>query len=534
MCLILSSCSGNNFDQPLESKNINEVNDVFAFATEKPKLPIVNKVKKSIIMGYWALDSNIDPAADTHLPNLEEVGSNENLNIILLLDRKDKNTRTYFIDKKDSTYVNLKEKNMSDSKELESFVNSSLKNYPAFIKILDIASHGFGYKGFIVDMDPVKNSIMPIDKFATSLRKALNGKKLDLINILACLMSNIEFMNEIKDLSNYAVASQDVTYGGEILAYKNAYSKLSQGDDNVEKIVKKIVETASKIKNATTMAGIDLSKINQVTLSINKLSLVLIDKLSDKNIASKILNAYNQTPAPFGSTLDKLPSRDIISFCNNLLLINDSDIKNLANNLKKDLKSSFIIEKSAEGKNANGMSIYMPLLDVHQEIDVNYTNLKFAKETNWLNFINKLSKLPNENKYVTRLMSFIDKNKDSNLSKDEMRAYFGYETGINNYEKLVYDTIIFRTQDFRSGFISITSNLSVKEIPIKTYLNMKEADLKAIDITLDDNKPSYDFHKKKLDWLTKNSLNFDKNRNSTFDMNEFIDLNLECYLFGGE
>lgn len=529
MSLILSSCSGNNFEQSLESKNIKEVNDVFTFATEKPELPIVDKVKKSIIMGYWSLDSNIDSVADTHLPNLEEVGSNENLNIILLLDRKDKNPRSYYIDKKDSTYVNLKEKNMSDPKELENFVSSSLKNYPAFIKILDIASHGHGYKGLIVDTDPVKDSIMPTDKFASSLRKALNGKKLDLINVLACLMSNIEFMNEIKDLSNYVVASQDITVGGQILAYKKAYSKISQGDDNIEKVVKKIVETASKIQIATTMVGINLNKINQVTLSINKLSLVLIDKLNDKNIANKILNAYNQTLAPYGTILSDLPSRDIISFCNNLLLINDNDIKNVANNVKKDLKASFIIEKSVEGKNANGMSIYMPYLDLHKDIDVNYTNLKFVKETNWLNFIDKLSKLPNENKYLTRLKAFIDKNKDSILSQNEMKDYFGYNVE-GDYEKFVLNYLVKSIDDFRLGFINVLLKNAVKEeLPVNLFIKLFEDTLKNMDQGLNPEMASK--LKRQIDWYKENSSKFDKNKNSSFDINEYLAIVLECYLF---
>lgn len=219
------------------------------------------------------------------------------------------------------------------------------------------------------------------------------------------------------------------------------------------------------------MARINLNKINQVTLSINKLSLLLIDKLNDKKLANKISNAYNQTLAPLGTSLPDLPSRDIISFCNNLLLINDSDIKNVASNVKKDLKASFIIEKSAEGKNANGMSIYMPLLDLHQDIDVNYTNLKFVKETNWLNFITKLSKQQNENKYLTKLKSFIDKNKDSILSSDEMKDYWSYDVN-GDYEKFLSNYIINRTQEVTMGFLNTTSKLGIKEkLPINLFLS---------------------------------------------------------------
>ena len=101
-------------------------------------------------MVYIAGDNNLDPAALKDIAEMAKVGSSEDLNVIVQLDRaKDRKTRRFFITKgggyqKDCVEI-FDETNTGDPSVLEDFILWGMEKYPASRYALVIWNHGGGW-----------------------------------------------------------------------------------------------------------------------------------------------------------------------------------------------------------------------------------------------------------------------------------------------------------------------------------------------------------------------------------------------------
>ena len=104
---------------------------------------------------------------------------------------------------------------------LTNFINWAAKNYPAKNYMLIVSDHGGGYtpndelpeqasatRGLLYD-DGYKVNNRPKHFTAKSLKRAISNSNVHLqtVYMLACLMNNLEYQFELKDLCDYVIAS---------------------------------------------------------------------------------------------------------------------------------------------------------------------------------------------------------------------------------------------------------------------------------------------------------------------------------------
>lgn len=366
------------------------------------QLPTMRNPKMATVVTYRAMDNNVGVDLKGHMNILEEAGSSKYLNLVAFTDGpSDSDSYKYYI-KYDTSDVDImspyiyasptnKELDSGSFETLRETVNWGFSKYESKFKVLDITSHGSGYQGACID--DRSNSIISLPDLGMAIKQGLKGKKLDVINFLACLMGTIEVAYEFRDIAEVMVASEDSIYGGYAgKYYRGTIGKLSgmqiHQEISAQQLAKLFVleiDPSDPKSRVYTLSAIDLTKISLLKRYMNVLSNNLISKLPQYK--KQILNAYNTTP---NFDLDEegwSGHRDLLTFCNNLIkYVPDNTIKQSCSDVIQILNQVLIIVKGKEGIKANGLSIYMPMIGI-QDLNKDYLNTKFAKDTSWDTFL---------------------------------------------------------------------------------------------------------------------------------------------------
>jgi hypothetical protein len=281
--------------------------------------------------------------------------------------------------------------NSADPATLERFVGWGFREYPGRFKVLDVSSHGSGYQGMCVDFTS-QYAQMPLHAFGTAVRQGLKGRQLDVLNLLACLMSTVEVAYEFRDAAKMMVASEDLIMGGRVLPYAGTFGKLSARSDwqkaDAREVARQLVEDARPdlpASGAYTMAAIDLGRIAEVKRQMNVLSNLLLERMGSNR--REILAAYDGVPV-LRKDKGQSSHRDLIRFCQNLQdRVADPEIRRAAASLAEACERSIVVakRKKMERDVANGLSVYLP--DPHEEFNAAYRETRLAKETSWDEFL---------------------------------------------------------------------------------------------------------------------------------------------------
>ena len=297
--------------------------------------------KKSLtFMVYMAADNNLHYFAWKNIKQLEAIGSNNNMNIVVQINTPGYSnpTKRYLINSgkrilvldEDSPNQKL---NSGSPYTLIDFVKWSADHYPADEYALILWNHGSG------DIDPnYARTINPCDLFYANpidnkleidrgtgyitllyqealrnilsegkrgicfddtfksyisnqdlefaLREicynALGGQKLGILGFDACLMSMIGVASLAKPYAQYMVASQEVEYGtgwNYELALKPLLSKSLNPKELAKQLVIAYEQNYQKIINEYTQSALDLSKMEVLEQEIHKTAQLLIDAL---------------------------------------------------------------------------------------------------------------------------------------------------------------------------------------------------------------------------------------------------------------
>jgi hypothetical protein len=160
-------------------------------------------------MVYMAGDSSLSSYVDVNLDEMQKAGSSGNLKIVALADRLGEgDAGMYLVKKGGLENLSLRDIWIKRPNELEtgrpqtlsSFLNFSIKNYPADHRMLVIWGHGNGWKGAAGDGEDLLS--------LADMRTALAGFKLDILAFDACAMATMEVYYEIGTVAKYIVASE--------------------------------------------------------------------------------------------------------------------------------------------------------------------------------------------------------------------------------------------------------------------------------------------------------------------------------------
>lgn len=229
--------------------------------------------------------------------------------------------------------------------------------------------------------------------------KVLNGKKIDLIGMDACLMAMAEVCYQIKNYADILVASEEVE-----LAHGWHYSSFLQLLKNTPmtpaQLAQGIVNTYELYyKNRVqffTQSAIDLNTMDDLRqgldVIINLSKQCKKHRLGIEQLAKKARNTSLQFSATNYIDLHSF----LVEFQKNLdgVSKNNSaqsfiDLKNAVDVTIKLVENAVLSYTAGTYLNqAKGLSIYFPLT---QNIDASYAKTDFAKESQWLTFLNDVT-----------------------------------------------------------------------------------------------------------------------------------------------
>lgn len=228
---------------------------------------------------------------------LDEISSTSNVNVVVIQDTLYDPAFIYYIDENHTKVVleELGEVNMADQQVLQNFIAYGKQQYPAERYLLWIYNHGGAWKGAC--LDETDNAIgMTLDKFQKALSET-GG--VDIICFLACLMSSIEAVYELRN-------DVDVVIGSEDLAYMTWFDDIC-GDTNqlltdsptlsneaiASEIVQDFYENNNPPADKLTISALRTDKIESLATAID--TLVRYYTKHWLRYYSSIKNAYNKT-----------------------------------------------------------------------------------------------------------------------------------------------------------------------------------------------------------------------------------------------
>ncbi|HKF55598.1 MAG TPA: clostripain-related cysteine peptidase, partial [Blastocatellia bacterium] len=109
--------------------------------------------------------------------------------------------------------INVGQQDMGNPLVLQGFINWAKTNYPADHYALILSAHGDGWKGYGPD-ETVPGARENGDwLYMGELSTALAGQHFDLIGFDACLMAGIDVADQLRDFTDYFLASEEVIAG---------------------------------------------------------------------------------------------------------------------------------------------------------------------------------------------------------------------------------------------------------------------------------------------------------------------------------
>jgi hypothetical protein len=340
----------------------------------------INSKKSWTIIIYMAADNDLHYFAWKNLKQMEQIGSNENITIIVQLNTPGylNPTKRYIVKKgrrilvQDDTSPSTK-LNSGHPQTLIDCVNWGITHYPADNYALFFWNHGSAAidPNFTKTINPcdlfycnptdnmleidrgisymtlltqVTASIIPTDgkrgicfddtfksyisnrdlDFALNeiCSKTLLGKKLSLVAFDACLMSMIEISSIVQKYADYMAASQEVVYGtgqNYELLFKPFLSSTLTAREFAKHVVIAYEQTYQKIINDYTFSALDLSYAKALEDNVNQVAQLLSQALTHQSnySASNIIRKCKSTQ--FCTCFDEPCYIDWGDFCANLL-----------------------------------------------------------------------------------------------------------------------------------------------------------------------------------------------------------------------
>lgn len=358
-----------------ESQKSEELNE-----EDLSEIRSTNPKKSWTIMVYMAADNDLHYFAWKNLKQMEQIGSNEHITILVQLNTPGLlNPTKRFIVKKGRRLLVQDEHspqqklNSGNPYTLIDFVRWGVEHYPAdeyaffawnhgsaaidpnfsrtinpcdlfylnpsnnrleidrgisYMTLLSqVATHyssNIGKRGICFD-ESFKSYISNPDlDFALHeiYTKVLNGKKFGLIAFDACLMSMIEIASIAKKYSKYMASSQEVEYGTGLnydLTLRPFLSKNLTAKEFAQQIVIAYEQTYQKIINDYTYSALDLSSCEALEHNINIVARLLHEALLHQHnySMSDIIRKCKSTQ--YCTCFDEPSYIDLAHFYNNLL-----------------------------------------------------------------------------------------------------------------------------------------------------------------------------------------------------------------------
>ena len=342
------------------------------------------------VMVYLDADNNLEDAGIADFKEMAQVGSSNDVAIVVQMDRASgydstygdwKTTKRFYVTRSmtptaSNALSDLGELNMGSPTTLTNFINWAKSNYPADKYALVLWNHGGGWRDKLTGVAPLSRAVCWDEGnsddclYMKEVRSAIasSGVTFDLIGFDACLMGHLEVAYELRSVlkSNGVVVASEETEPGDGWPYDTILSYLvGNPSASAESLGSKIVDCYKNYysgKDSTvTMACTRTSKISDLVGKVNDLANKVIASGTKTQISSarSSVKAYSESDGYYGVDLWYLASKIKSSSSN-------SDIQAAAQAVM-DAVSACVVNKcygsarsSSSGYGSYGIDIYFP------------------------------------------------------------------------------------------------------------------------------------------------------------------------------
>ncbi|MEO0185289.1 MAG: clostripain-related cysteine peptidase [candidate division WOR-3 bacterium] len=355
------------------------------------------------IIAYMDGNNNLDISQNntsfviSDAQEMETVGSSEDVEIIAMVSSLKKGgiAKYYHIEKftnelpdslSSPVLENLGTKDMSDKQTLKDFLVYARDKYPAEHYLLIVDDHGGGWRGSCSDEQNGAGGLMSMP----DMKVALDTFKFDIICFHCCLMSMAEVAYELKERSDYLVASEFTMPMQSILGTSKWLSALVANPDiTPEELSKSIVEgvynTANEKQKICHMAACNLQLVSALGSKVSALGNNLVTETG--SYWNEVLDAFNQTHY---TEYDDPAFVDLREFAKKIQqepnLKNINLIYNAAQEVIDAINSTVVMTMTnATGLTRGGLTIHLPYSTALFD-STNYVKISWAS-TNWHSFL---------------------------------------------------------------------------------------------------------------------------------------------------
>lgn len=345
-----------------------------------------------------AADNDLSNWADEDLAEMQVVGSNDDITVVVQVDQPTIGARRLLV--QEGGVVELTDLgivDMCDWQTLAQFLEWGIRNYPADKYCIILWDHGTGWTRIAnrsFGRDWSSGNVMSVaeGELKRAVRTAYNrtGEKIDLFGFDACLMQLTEVIYEIKDYIRAFVGPQIICplegyRYDEILAEMHADPGMNRNELGTF-IVQTTVENYIDVQ-PVVYAAVDISYLGELKLALdNVLTSVLSG--SDRQVIADIRESVQTIPT-FGS----IPSQDNehVDLGDFIDRLHDAEASAETHSLVTAY-NRFVVASGHWGDDfaqTTGLTIYFPYdyPDFKQLVD-NYVGLTWAQETQWPSFLN--------------------------------------------------------------------------------------------------------------------------------------------------
>lgn len=347
----------------------------------------------------------------------EKIGSSDRVNIVSQFDRYVggfrgdgdwSDTRRFYLqqdndlDRINSPYESIGEKDMSNPQTLVDFIVWAATNYPADKYVLIMSDHGMGWPGGWTDPEPPSKptvdapiaraigSAMYLSEIDWALGEARRQTGIDafeLVGMDACLMAHMEVFAALAPHARFATASQEVEPAVG-WAYASFLDQLARNPDVTGRelgqwIVDSYIvddlrvtdanaraqfvgrsgisaqQLANQLEQNITISTVDLSQMPAAMEGLNRFALTLQN--TDQRTVAKARNYAQSFTSVFGSNV--APSYIDLAHFSALLVRESGDpaIRSAVEEMFGTFQNMVVAERNGpKAPGATGLSIYFP------------------------------------------------------------------------------------------------------------------------------------------------------------------------------
>jgi hypothetical protein len=364
--------------------------------------------------------NNLDPFGSMNINQMEEVGSNNKMNILVQWGSEaDKDVKRLRVEKdNDKNKVtspilqNLGSSDMGDWRELVNFASWAQTNYPAKHTMIVVWNHGSGWhlldtslkinlnssiniSPTDISYDDRTGNVITTEQLGVAMAEISKnlGRKVDIYSSDACLMAMIEVADQMADSVHYFAGSQDLEPGegwpySEFLRKWQAQPQLDAA--GISKLLSKefVAAYSGGIygHSSVTFSAFDMKALPKYKAAFAKVSRELAGL---KNSELKRIKAM-ATETKYFFYDEYRDMQDFLSKIENMGYLSNSSI----NDLKSAHGDLVIANDQNQDQSTWGLSIWLPTsASTFNKFWPRYKDLNFNKATDWGIFLLKLNNL---------------------------------------------------------------------------------------------------------------------------------------------